>query len=326
TYSSALWNHAPAAALTALTVWLALGLEEKRSSARLLALGGAAGYVVGVDYSTALSSVLLVALVGWRWRRDLGALAPLVLGCALGLAPALAYHTIAFGGPFATPYQFHNLRYHGGVFANTRSLRAMYGGSFVEGFFGLLGSWRAGLLLYSPILFSGFLVLPRFLRLLGRRRALMVVAPWVLTLLVAAKHVTWHGGAPHDARYLSAVMPLFCLPVGLALDRVHDHLGWLAGFGALFFLSATIQVVKHAAGWMRDVQPWIVAFGQTLPGDPGPTARAFLAWLFPHPIAAGCVLGLGLSAAAVLARYGASELEAAGGRSGATAIGSPTTR
>src|SRR5262249_13879632 len=127
TYPSALWNPAPAAALTPPTVWLALGLEKKRAGAGLLALGGgggcvggAAGYVVGVDYSTALSSVLLVALVGWRWRRDLGALAPLVLGCALGLAPALAYHTIAFGGPFATPYQFHNLRYHGGVFANTR--------------------------------------------------------------------------------------------------------------------------------------------------------------------------------------------------------------
>src|SRR5207245_11792561 len=106
-----------------------------------------------------------VAVAGWgAGSGRMGALARVLAGFALGLAPALVYHAAAFGSPLATPYRFHAER-----FANTRSVGSMYGGPFWPGLVGLLFSWRAGLLLYSPILAAGLLVLPGWVRQLGRR-------------------------------------------------------------------------------------------------------------------------------------------------------------
>jgi hypothetical protein len=308
TYSTALWSHAFSAFLVVLCVWLATprapGEPAPRSWATRLLFGVAAGYAIGVDYSVAVVSLLLLGVVcgaayrsGGRWSL-LAAAVPLAAGALVGLAPTLIYHQAAFGSPLATPYRFH---VH---FPTTRSVSSTYSGSFLEGLFGLLVSWRAGLLLYSPILVVALAAAPRMARALGWQRALCVVAPWVLMLLVTAKHSTWHGGGAHDARYLMCVMPLFCLPLAEVVDRLvaGGRPDRLLAFAGLFGLSALVQVVKHSLGWSREIAPWLSMLGRAADGDRlGEVAQAMLAWMFPHPLVGAAIMGLGIAAAAGVA-------------------------
>ncbi len=229
--------------------------------------------------------------------RALGALAA---GLLAGAAPALAYCSVAFGSPLATPY-----RYHVG-FEATRKLGTMYGGAFLDGFTGLLFRPQAGLLLFSPVLALGFWALPRAWRALGTRRAAATLLPGLSLLLLTSKHATWDGGAAHDARYLMLVMPMFCLPVGFfyssaravgTLLRAAER--WRSS-GACFYLSALVQAGKHAAGWMRSATPFVLQILDAASHSSTVPLRDFLAWLFPHPLAATCVLGVGLAGAALI--------------------------
>jgi hypothetical protein len=305
TYSSSLWNHALSAFLVVLGAWLA---EANAGRWKRLALGLVCGYMVVVDYSSAVVAAILCGCVAWDRRKSLPSLAPLVLGLLVGVAPALIYHQIAFGSPFATPYRFH-AEHH----AVTRSVGSLYAGPFFDGFLGLLFSWRAGLLLYSPIIVLGLLALPRWVKQIGRREAVVTVLPFIAMLLVTSKHATWHGGGAHDARYLSMVVPLLCLPIGAAFDHafsLHDGRPrvfaiWL--YCGVFLLSVTIQFFKHPFGWMQNAAQWFPAFTRVLDGgDAGPTAARLLHLLFPHPLAALGVLVLGGGAALWLARSEAS--------------------
>ncbi|HET9752095.1 MAG TPA: phospholipid carrier-dependent glycosyltransferase [Myxococcales bacterium] len=312
TYSSALWSHAPSAFFEICAVWLALGIIARPASppARrlLFLLGLTAGFAVGVDYSAAVSGGVICLAAAWpalagkpaRPAERAHALAPLAAGLLAGAAPALAYSWVAFGSPFATPYQYHL------GFEVTRKLGDMYGGDFLDGFTGLLFRPRAGLLLYSPVLALGLWALPGWWRALGTRRAAAALLPGIAMLLLTSRHATWDGGAAHDARYLLLVIPAFCLPVGFFYawarggQGAPSRGGALALFWGLFYLSALVQAVKHAAGWMRSATPFVLQILDAASRSAPVPVRELLAWLFPHPLAAACVLALGLAGAALV--------------------------
>lgn len=317
-YSTALWSHAFSAFLVVFGVFLATpamrsdGAQVHEAPAGIsgrFILGLVAGYSITVDYSAAVVSAILLGVVAWSALgkgRPLSfgllckTLLPLGIGASLGVLPALIYNAIAFGSPLRTGYSFHVL------WPETRSLFTMYGGAFFDGLRGLLIDWRAGLFLYSPILVLGFLFSVRFGRELGSRRALTVIAPWVIMLLLTSKHATWHGGGAHDARYLMLVMPLFCLPVGYAYTRATTP-GGLQLFTTLFLLSALVQFGKHTAGWLRNPLPLVTALVCTIKFDidgvhdfNSDGVGKLLAWLYPHPVAAAAVLVAGLLCAALI--------------------------
>ena len=129
------------------------------------------------------------------------------------------------------------------------------------------------------------------------------LASAVVFLLLASKHGTWGGGGGHDARYLILIVPFLCLLVAAVFARVESayvdrsRLAPLAAFGALFFVSALAQIVKHALAWSRDIEPFVTDFAAGR-GDAG----AFLRWLFPHPFAGGAVLLLALGLSLSVAR------------------------
>jgi len=276
TYSSVLFSHALAACLVAAYVLLAL------SNRPAFVIGLLIGYGVTVDYSTAIVGAVVVVAVAR------GRLIPLVAGLMVGILPALVYHTLVFGSPLATPYRF---------FARTawpRSFRTTYDGSPWTGVPSLLFGWRGGLLLYSPILLAGLAALPRWRCPPALRLLLLPALP--LTLLTALHH-TWFGGGTNDARYLVPVVPLLCVPIGAAWDLAHES--GRRGILLLLFLSAQIQLVKHAVGWSRDVSPWLSELARHAETDLPAAVLRFAAWSFPHPVAAALVLLAGAGASAL---------------------------
>lgn len=324
TYSSSLWSHAPSAFFGILELWLALlvieerALETARARRLLLALGLACGYGVVIDYSAAVSGSVIAGVAaaaafkkGPSLIARASALWPLAVGMAVGVLPGMIYSAVAFGSPFSTPY-----RYHVG-WEVTRRISTMYGGRFSEGLVGLLLRPEAGLLLYSPVLALAFWAVPSMWKQIGARRGAAILLPVLAMLLLTSKHATWGGGAAHDARYLMLVMPLFCLPLGFFYSSARGGPARstsgaaLALFWGLFYLSALIQIGKHAAGWMRSATPFVLqildAASKSAPVQVGP----FLEWLFPHPLAAAAILASGAAGAAALwPRRGARVAEA----------------
>ncbi len=313
-YSATLFAHALSAALVIAVAHAVLpGVAASPRRRRLVQLLGgiAGGYACGVDYTNGLPvAVLCIAgaiAESVRERRlDVRALATsggvYLAGGLLGVAPTLAYHTIVFGSPLAIPYHF-DVR-----FTYAHSVGGMYSGRFWDGFFGLMFSPRAGLVVWSPILVAALASIPLLARRAGGR-AWVIVLPWIALYLVTSKNLTWDAGATQDVRYLTSVLPLVCLPLAFAFDwafgRTPDDEGPARPLAAsalvvLLFVSALIQIAKHNALWARDGGRWIHHLASALERDAGPTLTGFAAWAYPHPIAAGLVLAAGLALAAAL--------------------------
>ena len=300
-YSATLFSHAFSAALILALVWIALPPESRvdpKRRRRWLLLGGVlGGYACGVDYTNGLPVVLLCLGGAWLesegdWRRALPVGGLYLGGGLIGAAPTLVYHTVVFGAPWSLSY-FHDAR-----FEYAHSAGSMYSGPFLEGFFGLLVSPHAGLLLWSPVLVFALAFWPA-LRSTGKRFWVLLL-PWVALYLVTSKNLTWHAGATQDVRYLVSVLPLIALPLAWAFDWAFGVRGklrpvWLSVLGFLFFASAIIQIAKHNALWARDGSQWIERLAATMETDAGPTLAAFASWAYPHPIAAAVVLVIGLA-------------------------------
>jgi hypothetical protein len=162
-YAGTLFSHVPAAALVAAAWALALDLgggPRRRAPWKSFAAGAAAGLAVATEYPTAiLLGVLLGAMIAGG--RGAGRIAAFASGAILGLAPALAYNSLAFGSPIATGYAFKTAARDAAVHAT-----GWAGVTFpsAERLFGVLFSASRGLLFYCPLLLlvpSGIVAMAR---------------------------------------------------------------------------------------------------------------------------------------------------------------------
>lgn len=317
-YGSGMWSHGIAAFFSLALVALAHeALAEDVTSARApryaAGLGFLAAMVVSLDYSgTVYATIALVIVVVAHARRSgvreaaLRWALPMIGAGLAGMIPTLAYHTVAFGSPVRTGYDFVV-----GQYEVVHHMSGMYGGTFFEGFFGLLGHPRAGLFLWSPILLAGMLALRGYLaRLPATANKLLFTLPALAMLVLTSRYTWWDGGGVHDVRFITQSLPLFALPVAAAADASISGEGRrrpaaALGFSVLFALSLLLQAVKHHAYWARNGEMWIPRF-QAVGADVGAVALRMAAWCWPHPIAAAAVLAVGLALALALRRLEAA--------------------
>lgn len=308
-YASGAWSHTIAAFFSLALVGLAHRvLTRDESAARwqrnAIGLGLLAACVVSLDYSgTVYATIALVIVVVERARRTsvreaaLRWALPITIGGLVGMAPTLLYHQIAFASPFATGY-----RYVVGRYVAVNRLSGMYGGSFIDGFLGLLFHARGGLFLWSPIFLACLLVLRGYLSRLGGRAAMLLMTlPAIAMLVLTSFYTWWDGGGVHDVRFITQSLPLFALPIAAAADASITGPGprrplAALGFSVLFALSLLLQAVKHHAYWARDGSMWIPRL-ESAGDDLGRVLGAFAAWCWPHPIAAAVIVAIGVGIA-----------------------------
>ncbi len=207
-YATALFHHAPSAALVAAAYVLAL-----RKPSHLVLAGVCAGVAVAVDYSNLIfgASLLLMALTGCR--SALRRAACFFLGFVPPLTVLAGYHWLCFGSPFATSYTYQ-YRFHWSTTVAT---------ALGESWWRQLPSvlWRppGGLLILSPIL---LLAPAGWLHVIRRdwRHGIALAGPFLALLIAVSSHRTPLGGGTMDARYLSAGLALVVAPVAVWIGRL----------------------------------------------------------------------------------------------------------
>lgn len=254
-YATALFAHGTA--MSAMACFM-LGIEVLRrdegadlsSVSPVAVLTGIAGSgAIACDYVLILVVPLATLLLAPRrtW-----------VGLALGAVPmavaVLAYHQSAFGGPL-------RIGYHQQVFFGfTHTLATTFDGNPLAGFWTLWGAGHgAGVLVRSPILWLGLIAL-----LIERRkqqphvpdthRWLLAFVPWLVVLSI---HRTPWGGGSDDYRYLTPLLPLLGLGLGLAWQR------WaVSGIGVVGILA--LALLSVGTTWL----PFLSWPGGLLLGSP----------------------------------------------------------
>lgn len=244
-YATSFYGHRLCADF--LILGAALILIEDEGPARGWWAGLALGLAVLCEYPAAVPVALLsiVALV----RRGLPFAARMVATGAACAAALAAYHTVAFGHPLATGYDFVYLP----EFAEGMKVR--YGIHIPEAAVALqltFGSYR-GLFYLSPVLLLcvwGLAVAARrgepsdadALPTIPALATAVTVAICTFYLALNSGYYMWDGGAAFGPRHCIPMLPFLALAAGAARARVPFAFWSLAG------ISAAVMLMGAAAG------------------------------------------------------------------------------
>ena len=194
TASRALWAHTGTVLLLATAIWLLTRAETKRHQPNMFLLGTLVSWLYFVRPTNAVSIILIVAFVGWRWPRHV---IPMVGVGMLWLAGFILWSQWLFGTPFP-PYYMQ---------ARHLSLTTL-GPSLA----GQLVSPSRGLLVYVPVLLFVIYQSARYAGSLPQRAlAWLAVVNIVANLLVLSLWQMWWGGHCYGPRLTTDLIPWFCL-------------------------------------------------------------------------------------------------------------------
>lgn len=241
-YGDLLFGHVPAGVMAASSLFC-VERAVRGSSRRLLLLSGIlAGSTFMIEY---LGAVALVgALLLLALHRRLGWSPWLFAGAAGPIALTLAYHQAAFGQALTPGYARIGTGYA------ALHAQGMWGIGWptLEALSGLSFSLHRGLFVMAPWLLVGLVGWVKMAkeptqRPLGVALALTAVG-W---LLLAAGFPAWEGGGAAGPRHIVATIPLFLVPLAVAMNELTKS-GWLLrvalGASALYALALTTQVTS----------------------------------------------------------------------------------
>lgn len=202
-------------------------------------LGAWAAALVNTKLLFVLALPLPLAALAYAERRRPERLLRLFVGAAgpllVGAAVALAYNRLRFGSWLDTGY-------------NAGLGDTMARGRVATGLWGLLVSPGKSVLLYNPLLVVAALGWP----LLWRRNQ---AAVWVIAgatipvVLFYARFAFWHGDVAWGPRYLTFVLPVAMVPLGLWLDERRPRRLRLAAFSAVAAAALAIQALGVSLYW-----------------------------------------------------------------------------
>ncbi len=247
-YATLLYGHQPAAALLVGAFALLAGSRRTWPLAGLL-LGAA----VAVEYPALLVVGVLLLYALWRERRP-GPLLGLAGGLLVPLVLLAAYHTAAFGSPWALPYAFSTQTHrHAGFFMGLGAPRP-------AALWGILFSPYRGLFYSAPWL---LLAVPGAWLLIRRRETraegLVCASVALLLLWLNASLVDWEGGSALGPRYLVPALPFLALSVAGVLPRL--RLGSFAGMAIVATMAVSMAFMLAGTSVQPEVskeiaRPW----------------------------------------------------------------------
>ncbi|MBL4684403.1 MAG: hypothetical protein JKY37_07420 [Nannocystaceae bacterium] len=267
-YATAFYGHGlcAAALIAAFAVVVLLGATTNRRPG--LWAGALLGLAVATEYPAAVPTVMVMVLALWLQSRRF--VLDVVLGGLPWVLVLAAYHTVAFGHPLKTGYDFVYLP----EFAEGMAVNYGIGPPQLEVLYAIVfGSYR-GLLYLSPVLFVavwGLAVASRDASATLRRAALVAAAICGFYLLLNAGYYMWDGGASFGPRHTIPMLGFLALGLVPAYRVVPRALLVLAAVSvAAMLLGAAANPEAPQFG-----NPlWEFSWGRLLGGTTGATVGA----------------------------------------------------
>jgi hypothetical protein len=246
-YSTTLYGHVPAAALTfagLFTLWL----YERPGSAAFFASGFCCSLATVCEWPAGMIAALIGLGTLLRFRRS-WKICLWASGAAVPAIVVLAYNQAAFGSPLALGYS--NLATPAFAIGMSHGLMGIGLPSISTLFEMLLGRAR-GILYTSPILLLATWGLVRRSKGLSTiARPAAVVTP--LFLMMSSGYFLWWGGAAFGPRHVIPTVPFWCLGLILIWPRSPGAIpqrdvttkSW---FGHLVFACLAVSVMNMLLG------------------------------------------------------------------------------
>lgn len=246
--SQALWQQGMVELILALLIFTILRNEAGEAGEagwHLVALGALSGLLAMARPPDAL---LLIPIIFYILRHQLKRAHLYFIPGILAALPFLFYNLSIFGSPF-------------GGYERNLGLFGLTPGIIIH-FAGFLASPNMGFFIFSPVLLFGIwgyfrtrdLVNPRI------RELLVLFGPVILLLVLVYSFYTEWTGVAYGPRFLTGLLPVYVLYVGLFLDHAfrtftgRRRTGILAVFAVLLLLSMGIQVIGvFCYPFLRDV-------------------------------------------------------------------------
>ncbi|MBK8716966.1 MAG: hypothetical protein IPN32_19770 [Deltaproteobacteria bacterium] len=258
-YATALYGHEACGALLLVATAALLLTPVRRASLGIaIVIGCALGFAVTTEYTAA--PVAVVAAAWWWWRQGLRSAGWLAVGALPWVVVLATYHTVAFGSPWSTGYDWVYLP----EFAAGMQVRYGIAGPRPVVLLEILfGSYR-GLFYVAPVLLLaawGLFARGGPHERLGRGATAFAAATAAYYLLLNAGYYMWDGGAAIGPRH---VVPMLGL---LALGLVPAAMQLPHAFATLALVSAGQMLLATAA--MPEAPPfgnplWEFALGHVL--------------------------------------------------------------
>jgi hypothetical protein len=216
--SQAPWQHGPSALFLTLTLGALCAKDPGRWR---FALGGLS---CGALVACRLIDLVLAAPIGlWVACLHPRRLAWFLPGPVLALAALSAYNLYWFDGltgaqSIHDSSDFHQLR-HG--------VESAWSGDVWAGAAGTLFSPARGLFVYCPWVALALLALPATVRRLGGRSVVVWGLVGLIPMLaILSKYAVWWAGCSFGPRYWTEAMPLFAVPLAVAVERARGDRRW----------------------------------------------------------------------------------------------------
>ncbi|HEX4450990.1 MAG TPA: hypothetical protein VH143_08985 [Kofleriaceae bacterium] len=239
--TTAVYAHYAYGDIVQLACFIGLFRAALRTSAdpsrrEALWLGAWAGMLVETKYVFAMSVVGAAVVIAWTLRNRSGELKRVAVWASIAGAPfavlALAYNQIRWGSPLATGYGPY--------------LGAYFGGSMLDGAWGMLLSPNKSAFLYSPPLVLAVIGMPAAFRAVPRL-ALAIVAMVIPTLIVYCTYRSWSGDYAWGPRYFVWAVPPLLVPIAWFVDRMTKLRK--AALIAIVALGVAVQLLGLALYW-----------------------------------------------------------------------------
>ena len=152
---------------------------------------------VGVQMKPPFLVLALPLAADLLWNRRGKALLLMLLPLAASVMGLLVFDWVFFGSPWRPPQPFLL-------------------GNWLDGIRGLLFSPDHGLFVFAPVAAIAGLAWPLAIRK-RPRESYLIGSGFLVYFLTMAAYAVWHGGDCYGPRYLVPAIPLFMVPLGIAL-------------------------------------------------------------------------------------------------------------
>ena len=210
-FAAVLFSHSLVSLLVFAAFVLVMG---ELSKGRALATGALLGAAVAVEYTAAVSVIVLGVFAAWRHRSSVAWVVAAGVPFAAGLA---WYHTVVFGSPLSYPYRYSAFLEDA---PSEPGLLAVFSRFDVQHLIEVFFDGR-GFLLATPIIVVGLVGLVHQVRRRGpaRQEAVVALALFVSFLLIPLFWANPWGGDSPGARYMTPALPLLVVGVAAIWQR-----------------------------------------------------------------------------------------------------------